>query len=235
MTDIIIPLGTGSRFDDIELKFALRSVEKHLSNVRDVYVIGNWPDWLRNSTVIKFEEKNLMIFKEKNICNKVSVACSLDNVSNDFLFMNDDHFLLADCDAATFPYYHCGPIVQKVVDQYNPYRKVIRNTVQLVGDRANNFDCHCPILFNQEIFFEVMNKIDWEKDYGYMMKTLYCHGAGIEGKYIPDVKINAELSVSDIKGIIYSRPWFSVGDAGLRTPMFSVLEELYPHKSKWER
>ena len=84
MTDIIIPLGTGSRFDDIELKFALRSVEKHLSNVRDVYVIGNWPDWLRNSTVIKFEEKNLMIFKEKNICNKVSVACSLDNVSNDF-------------------------------------------------------------------------------------------------------------------------------------------------------
>ena len=48
MIDVVIPLGTGSRWQDNELRYCLRSIEKNLSGVNEVVIVGEKPKWLTN-------------------------------------------------------------------------------------------------------------------------------------------------------------------------------------------
>ena len=46
--DIVIPLGTGSRWQNNELRFALRSIEKYLTGYDKIFIIGECPSYLQN-------------------------------------------------------------------------------------------------------------------------------------------------------------------------------------------
>jgi hypothetical protein len=50
--DLVYVLGSGSRWGDNELRYSLRSVEKHLKGYNNVYLVGDKPDWVRNVTHI---------------------------------------------------------------------------------------------------------------------------------------------------------------------------------------
>ena len=54
--DIVIPLGTESRWHDNELRFTLRSIEKHLTGYRNVIIVGWCPPWVQNVVHIKKED-----------------------------------------------------------------------------------------------------------------------------------------------------------------------------------
>src|SRR4051812_48140009 len=110
MTDIVIPLNNRSYQKNIELRYCLRSIEKHLSGVGNVFIVGHMPEWVTNVIYIPFEEDPRNRFRDRNIMLKVSEACKDSRVSDDFLMIHDDHFLLAGYDAGAFPYYHMGPM-----------------------------------------------------------------------------------------------------------------------------
>jgi len=46
--DIVYVLGSGSEWDDNEIRFSLRSVEKYLTGVGNVYIIGKKPNFLKD-------------------------------------------------------------------------------------------------------------------------------------------------------------------------------------------
>src|SRR5688500_13559340 len=96
MTSIVIPLGHGSHWGNTELRYCLRSVEKHLTGYGDVIIIGEKPAWLRNVIHIPFDEGPApkSFEKERNIFNKIMVACNDDRVTDSFLFMPADHLML---------------------------------------------------------------------------------------------------------------------------------------------
>src|SRR5690606_18188809 len=108
---------------------------------------------------------------------------------DEFLFFNDDHFLLAPWDPATFHYKRSlqeSLSSRKVQDAY--YR-TLHNTIALLGG-GNNFDTHCPILYNKERFRRTVGTAPWYRPYGFAIKSLYCHLNGIEGSRYPDCKIS---------------------------------------------
>jgi hypothetical protein len=43
MTDIVIPLSLESKFDNLELRLALRSIEKYATNVGNIHVVTAAP------------------------------------------------------------------------------------------------------------------------------------------------------------------------------------------------
>ena len=235
MTDIVIPLGTGSPWQNNELRYTLRSIEKHLHGYRNIYIVGDKPAWLQNVIHIPFKEVSLAAWKESNICHKIMEACLHPELTGNFLFFNDDHFLLRSINAGDFPFFHCGMMSERFeeIKYTNPYARTIKNTLRLIGD-GYNYDCHCPVLFNQESFLLIMNRIDWSKPFGYLMKSLYCNEMKIIGQYLPDCKINQRLEEAEIYDMIKDRPFFSVGNAGLTDVMKYVLNELYPVSSRWE-
>lgn len=230
MLDVIIPYNDRSTQKHLELKMALRSIEKHLNGIRNVFIIGHKPDFLTNVIHIPFEDDPRNRFRDRNICNKIIAACKDRRVSDDFIMVHDDHFLLEDFDAGAFPYYHCGPMVPG----QGQYAHTKENTISVLGE-CNNYDTHCPIVFNKHKFMNTVAKVDWTKWYGYCLKTLYCVLNGIEGEYMEDSKIRLPLRYEEIIYQIRGRKWFSIGDrCFVENGMKRVLEDLYSNKSIYE-
>ena len=236
-TSIIIPLGTGSRNNDLELRYALRSVEKHLTGYGDVFIVGEKPDWLRNITHIPCPDYGDKTYdKERNIYTKIMAACTDDRVTEDFLFMNDDHYLLQDYEAGQFPYYCHGWVSEfKTVTDY---KHTIKNTItrlQPLGHDIPYFDIHCPIIYSKDKFTWVIPGIGWGKPFGYCIKTVYGNCIeGLKATEYPDLKINESYPASKIRQLLTGRPWFSIGDKAFNGGIRHVLQDLYPHKSKYE-
>jgi hypothetical protein len=231
MTDIVIPLGNRSTVRNLELRFALRSIQKHLKGVGQVVVIGETVDWVQNISHIPHEDDPRSRFKERNIANKMINVCKDKRVSENFLMWHDDHFALQDFEAKDFPLAHHG----KINPGPGQYGSTKQNTISLFGANINDYDSHCPILFNKKKFINTIPKIDWNKWYGYCLKTVYCVMNELQAEYYPDLKIRHANSTDEIRGAIAGRRWFSIGDrvwAG--GYMKEVLQELYPEKSMYE-
>ncbi len=168
---------------------------------------------------------------------KIAAACSDDRVTEDFLMVHDDHFLLSPVNVSSFPVVHHG-IMKPGIGQYASTKQ---NTINLLcGDPHDviyDYDSHCPILFNKQRFMNTVYKmVDWNQWYGYCMKTLYCVLNGISGTLMEDLKIRLPLKADEIKQQIHGRNWFSIGDKCFTdNGMSDVLAELYPHPSKYEQ
>lgn len=231
MIDIVIPLNNRSTQKNLELRYCLRSIETYLKGIGNIFIIGHCPEFIQNIIHIPLDEDPRNRFRDRNIMNKMLAACKDRRVSKDFLMVHDDHFVLADYEASEFPYYHCGPMVPG----QGQYGSTKQNTIFLLGE-CNNYDTHCPILFNKEKFMRSVALADWSKWYGYCMKTLYCVLNGIEGEFMHDAKIRLPLKQEAIMTILQGRKWFSIGDrCWVPGGMKEVLQTLYPNQSKYER
>lgn len=235
LTPLVIPLHpTGSKWGNTELRYALRSFEKHLRNVGELYIFSERqtaPDWLINCTIDStVKDLPLGRNKEYNIYRKLLRACEV--IGQPFLYANDDHFLLTEHDANNFPNYYDGTLADLLakVERGNPYRVTVKNTIEAIGEMAN-LDVHCPMIISDKQIkgANQTDKISWKKSYGYLIKTIYSNLERTQ--QVKDLKHQDPNTLPDLTG----RPWFSVGDKGLSEPFKAMLEELYPEKSRWEK
>lgn len=219
--NIIIPLGSGSRHDNIELRYALRSFEANLPHDR-VIIIGQRPEWLQNITHIPFEDKAGFEYRAQNIYNKIRAAFEIS--SEDVLFCNDDHFILQRIE--TMPYHHKGLMKGYKTDSYG---RMLLNTLA-VCPGCYDFDTHCPIVYKRSLFpVLTMPRL------GMAVKSSYCAHNGITGEYYPDCKITKPFSFVEIMERIAGRMYFSIGDMAFSGDILKVLQELWPGKSGYEK
>lgn len=175
-------------------------------------------------------------YKEWNIYNKIKVACSIEAVSNDFLFMNDDHYLLTDFDADFFPYFYEKDIKHYYNSRISTYQITRHNTGEVLGHDAKFFDVHSPIRYNKTLFDKV-TKFNWSREYGYCIKSLYCNSNNIEGAECEDLKIPCVVSDDWISKMFHGKQFFSTSDNcwDENGALINMMDELYPVKSKYEK
>lgn len=192
MTSVIYPLGNKSRHKNLEIRFSLRSIEKHLEGFSDVWIIGERPDFLHNINHIPASDPYEV--PDRNIMEKIKKACENPGVSDPFLFFNDDHYLLSDFQSNEFPYYYDMPLQEKIKKRgYDNYGQRMQNTMkwlQVNGKPTKNFDIHTPILYKKQEFIDIVTKADWESKHGFVIKSLYANSLNIEGTYLKDCKHN---------------------------------------------
>lgn len=236
LIDVVIPYRLSPFTNSLELKYCLRSIDKHLQNVGRVWIIGEKPTYLNiyeggKCWHIPVNETNWYEYLTRNIHTKILTACLDPVVSNPFLYMNDDHFLLQDMDAELIPPYHSGKTWGRVKGRYHI---TVRNTLDKFPG-TDNYDIHAPMLIYKTDYIETVGKLNWKVPYGYAIKTTYCNLAGIPyGKFYPDYKLDHKPTETDFSEIL-TRKFFSVGDKGFNnTSMFQFLNQLYPNKSKYE-
>lgn len=235
MNDIVIPLGDGSHWQDNELRYSLRGIEKFVKNVRNVVIVGECPEWVRNVVHIPAVDRH---GHERNIYEKVMVACNNQLVSENFLFWNDDFFPLAEIDATRFPFYYNGSLSEAMQrrKKFDGYRMSIENTANVIGPASLYLDIHAPIVYNKRIFVSGVGAVEWRVPNGYVIKSLYgFHAQGLT-PFLPltDLKFHGTHSLDHIRKKIAGRPLFSVSDAGLTNIMKDFIHSLYPEKSKYE-
>lgn len=237
MRDIVIPLGKGSRWNDNEIRYALRAVAHFMPKAR-VFIIGHKPKWLHGVEHIPFVEDPAYEAKERNIMRKVLAACDHPDISDDFFFMNDDLFLLKK-PPVDYPFYYDKPLERKVETRRSQdhYLWAQRNTCEILkkeGLPTLNYDVHFPIVYNKEKFKQVMAMYDWSIQHGYVVKSLYCNTLEVEGTRIKDCKLFTRKLKDDLRRWAKGKTVFSIGDGAINGQLELFLKELYPRPSKFE-
>ncbi len=229
--DLLYILGKGSKWEDNELRFSLRSVEKHLKGYGSIYLIGEKPEWIKNVHHIPFKDR--VGCKQANIMRKIYEGTKQPGLSSDFIFMNDDHFLLQDLHVNDIAFWYDGLLLDKFKRAANvPYANCIHHVIDELGD-GKYFDIHTPIKYNRTLFRDVMDRFDWDNGSTFIIKSLYCNWLGIEGVQLDDNKRDFHewrFAVKQNEGKL----WYSTPDhvgSGVR----NYLNHLFPEKSGFEK
>jgi len=183
---------------------------------------------------VRHIEYNDVLSAARNIALKILKAANTPEISEDFMYMADDHYMIRDVDMPEYPYYSNGMLKDLIGTQKNGYREIIKNTLRLF-DNPRNFNIHCPIVYNKTKVRQLVEKFDLTLPLGYLFKTAYCNHYGLyEGKELKDCKIRQNFHPDEIGERIGGRDCFSTGDEWRNPNINKYLARLFPHKSRYE-
>jgi hypothetical protein len=177
-----------------------------------VFVVGELPPTLPLVRHVHVADSSTK--KARNARAKVLAACEIPDLSEDFLLMNDDFFMLEPFEGTKWPYY------------------------ALKGsnggtDGAHSFHVHCPIRINKE-FYEKMPFGDDESGQR-SPRTFYANFYQCPPTFGPDFVLRVGLEYEPYDEHIKGWPCFSVGDVAMKNQEFMAwLRDLYPEPSQYE-
>jgi hypothetical protein len=92
--DLVFVVGNGSKYNNVELRIALRSVAKFVPH-RKIFLVGAKPNWIDYNLVthIPADDPYTDGLKDRNIWHKIMLAVADERVSERFLFCSDDQFV----------------------------------------------------------------------------------------------------------------------------------------------
>lgn len=228
-----------------ELRYSLRSIAKYLPESR-VWIVGHKPNWVQNVEYIHTEQK---AGKWQNSVNNIIAACRSEDITDDFVLMNDDFFavrpikdLEASCNVAI------GTIdqaIQKYINHKSAWFDAFKYAKELLEQMGiegpyYNYESHSPIILNKKLFLEFINMPeiqDFMKTKKILHKrSVYKNIYKIKPKMLPeDIKLNKD---DDIKTKTKICDWFSVYDRQIHClsyPQLNLyLKANYPTQCKYE-
>lgn len=240
--DVVYVLGTGSPWNNNEIRFSLRALEKNLEGFRKVFVVGEKPEFLQNITHIPCEDIFSSQNADGNIITKVLKACKNRGLTSKFLFINDDHIVIKPIRAEEVPPFHKGDLTKQPKEYFeeNFWRGRLfrtRNILVKKGLPAKHYDCHTPIVFHKKKFPEVVKQFEYEKGIGYTMKSLY---GNIEYQDAPrlsgeKVTLFRPFILRDIEKRVSKATFVAFNDTGLSPALKTWLYKMFPAPSKFEK
>lgn len=212
----------------LELKYALRSIDKYLSGYGKVFIIGDtFPNWLTNVIPVTHYEESIKT--SRNILNKMLCAFGM---MEKFIQWQDDIFLTKPLKVSEIKYWYDGSLENAIFKHHGGYKQLIINTALKVTEATKYYDVHTPIIYQKDVFELMCNRYNWNEK-GFLVKTLYCHTGMVMSDPINDCKIPGP--VDDIKKRVGDSLFFSTSPQAICPEMEAYFESLYPEKSRFEK
>lgn len=187
--DLVVPVREG-RVNE-QLRYALRSWSAHLPHGR-VWLVGYRPAWVGGVEHIATRQAGST--KYRNTTAAVRAACEHPDVSDDFLLVNDDMFIMRPVDG--MPVLHRGRVrdVEAYYAARHPngaYLAGMRETRELLATLGHpeplSYELHVPLPVQRT---QMLAALDAGRNIDVVHKrTLYGNLAQIGGTQINDVKI----------------------------------------------
>ena len=237
MIPILYILGSGSRYQNNELRYSLRSVEKYVPTASRIIVVGEDPGFL-SQKVEFYPLAELEGNKQFRMAKKVEWACQ-NILDGDFLFSADDVFHTNPNLEVRVPYYCKGVLPEKEQHKstYQTARVLTRKYLQSINKPTHDFDTHAPIVFNSEKFLalsEAWTHYSPQHNAGVLNQSLYANFYHETPTPYKDVKLNRLRTEEDFD-LLELNQNFSCSDDGWRSGVAEYLELLFPNKSKYEK
>jgi len=214
--------------DNDELRYSLRSIEKNMPKGR-VWVVGHRPIWY----IGDFIPVDDIGGKFDNIVNCIKTVSENNNISDNFILMNDDFFALNPIDK--LKNYHGGLLENKIA-RYKELRmapKYIRllelTLKQLKENGINNpidYDIHVPIIMNKTILKDAINL-------AFFPRSAYGNLAKLEAIKITDVKIYSNGEKINWHEII-NNDFVSTEDNSFISLKNNILDKMFDKSSQLE-
>lgn len=234
--DVVYTMGPFSPFNDEELKYSLRSLEKYAKGLENVYVIGHCPEYLSDK-VIKIKVEEVDGNKEYRIGKKILNAIDDGILTEPFLFFNDDFFLTKETDIVNYPNY------AKAWDFKSgrlSYGASVSATLDYLLDegvaKPMFYDIHKPIIYEPKKFKEIRKALEFSRSLkdGLVVKSLYGNLNIVPPTKCKDLKIKS-LNTYEDRVQVYYAGMFSIYDSAWNAGAKEYLKKLFPFKSKFEK
>lgn len=170
--DLVYVIGQRTFWDNNESKFSLRSAERNLEFDK-VFMIGKKPKFF-NDQVIEIKASDNLGHKYFNVANKIWLALNNRNISEDFIFMNDDFFILKEY--KEIPYYY-NLTLRDWIRNWPKYKGKYYNHLKDVYKYFPNgkfFELHFPIVLNKKKAIKIFKKYNLFK-VAVMLRSYYCN------------------------------------------------------------
>lgn len=170
--------------DNEELRYSIRSVVKY-ATYDNIWVIGNKPDWYKGNYI---EVKDIG-HKFENITNCYKILPSIGALSEDFVLMNDDFFILKPL--GRMPIFYDGTLTNKIdshtlINGLSKYARIlIKAKKELMKNGIEDplcYEVHMPMVFNKTMLSYMEHTND-------APRSMYGNTYGIGGIKVKDVKI----------------------------------------------
>lgn len=240
MIDVVFPLGSGSVWQNNELRYALRALERNFLDLGRVFVVGVQPHWLREAVCIPFADRHKRN-KDANLIDKVLAACKA-GVSDTFVRCSDDEYVWRPCHVGEMLPYHGGELMRRPPKFWSGgWKERLRRTADFLqshGYPTKHFDTHIPTVTNRQLFMQAMSRSPYQRGKGFTINTLYLNQAAlIDPPMLRHEKCTLEGSVADkekIREALAGKLYLGFNDAGLTPALKEILEETFPEPSRYE-
>lgn len=234
-TDIVIPLGNGSGFDNQELRFALRSVEKFVQDCGQIWIVSDCaPDWLQNVRILPVPDRHRHN-KDANLFDKLIFAAKMPEMSETFVFLSDDQVFLRPFKAekARTVFNARGP--EFFAASRLKWHRRMANTFAFLKSRGvdlpYNFDAHVPVVY-RKTDFAVLQGINYTAAPGFCINTLLCGLLKRRGE-LPQNALKATAE-GNKEPDFFLKMFLGYNNGGFPKVREKLLE-WFPEKSKFEK
>lgn len=222
-----------------ELRYSIRSVVANMPH-NDILVVGGKPDWYTGPffPVETFINNRRSTNKYANVKNNLQQLVDSLQVSNEFIFMNDDFYIMQPLDR--LQYYHNGLFDDKLktFKLYAPnasYVKMLQRTKSVLDGLGIkdplDYTLHIPMLYHK-------NKLAQVLPYDGSTRTLYGNVHKIGGRQIEDVKVHPKRqsphAPEPFDYMNNETPFLSTADTMFHTVKKNLLGKVFTQPSKYE-
>ena len=218
-----------------DLRYSLRSIAKYYPENK-VWIVGYKPSWVKNVNYLPIEQSG---DKWKNSINNILAACHCSDISDNFILMNDDFFMIKPLvPIEMIGNASLGILSTNIAKKYKNMSSSWYRAFEYVRDLLKelnipepyyDYEVHLPLEINKKKFIEVMNLPEVQE---FMQtskilhkRTLYKNYDKKEGICLPaDVKVEKTLDDSEKRVNICG--WLSVYDNQLGSSKFYRLTHL---------
>ena len=241
--DILYVVGNGSTWQNNELRYSLRSIEKNGVNVGRVYLVGHMPGFV--SDLVRYIPcRDPYKQKHKNILYKTLFAVAHSDIDSHFLVSSDDHFYIKTTDFDKLPvYYRKEEIPRVAISQGSSYCKSLSDTRALLeryGFSIYQTNPHCNTHWNVDIYnrylpmFERCMKLPYGGEMNCVMGNLLIH-EGATPQHFIDAKLSGGILEEELENKIRRTNCISSVPDIENTFLSEWLKKEFPNKCIYEK
>lgn len=240
--DVVYVVKADAENDSEELRYSLRSL-RNVPHAK-VYIVGEKPEWVTNVHFISVMQSGS---KAQNVSRNLQTAVNNPQISDDFILMNDDFFIMkAVHEIPTLTFGAMSDVIRDYNRRYPEGSDYIdrlqkgHERLQRIGI-ANpiSYELHVPIVINKCNAVNLFEEASKERLYQF--RSSYGNLYRIGGEPSNDVKVfldarhNAPLYNRDAKIYLQSQEFLSAtGGAFKRGAVGDFIRRAFPDKSDYE-
>jgi hypothetical protein len=241
--DIVYLVKNNEENDSRDLRYSLRS----LQNLPEasVFLVGEKPAWAQNVTHIPVDQTKT---KNENVAMNRTAAIRSEDISEDFVLMNDDFFIMKPI--TEIPRLNFG-LMKDVLCSYRIRYPEGSDYIQRMGDLYEllksqgfeeplSYELHVPMQVKKSVIIRLQHERAGKPMHQF--RTYYGNHTHMGGESVEDVKIfldhthNPRQYVADPEGYLNSQTFLSttggVFDRGLAG---EFVRSAFPGKSRFEK
>lgn len=157
-----------------ELQLALRGWAENFKADMNIVVIGDREDWM-SDLVHVIECERISTNPPLDVVNKMMLAIKSEEVTEKFIWANDDQYLISPCMLADFETLKYAGMLGETDFGSTLYQKNKARTAALLlknNCSTLDFSTHTPVVFEKEKLLEIINKFDLTAE-PHLVTTIY--------------------------------------------------------------